>query len=201
MNKPSKDYHDYVFRNGELVGQFEEIYQHSETVPWHQDEQTDWVDLRLTSDMLKDLAPFDEIHDLGCGLGNYLALMAERIGTQNAKGFGYDISQTACEKAARQFPAFQFSPMDLTSAAFTTLPEVAPEVRRLSMIRGTLWYVFPKLSTVINKIGSLMRGNDLLLVVQNFPPLASSFIGKDVIPKHQALISHFQSNMSILRHI
>jgi SAM-dependent methyltransferase len=206
MNKPSGDYHDYVFRGGELVGQFEEMYKNSESVPWHQDKQADWIDLRLTTEMLKDLGPFDEIHDLGCGLGNYLALMVERLGSKNVRGFGYDISRTACEKASREFPIFQFLPLDLTNLCPSTLTHISssealPEARRLFMIRGTLWYVFPKLGIVIENIVSMMRGDDRLLVVQNFPPLASFFIGKDVIPNHKILISHFSSNMSILRHI
>lgn len=36
-----------------------------------------------------------------------------------------------------------------------------------------------------------MTDGDKLLVVQNFPPLAGPFIGKDVIPNHHALIKHF----------
>jgi hypothetical protein len=206
MKKPSGDYHHYVFRNGELIEQFEEMYKNSDTVPWHQDEQTDWVDIRLQTEMLKDFGPFDEIHCLGSGLGYYLALMTERLGVKNASGFGYDISQTACQKAACEFPNFKFFPLDLTSPLSSTrtsmsLPERLPGARRLFMIRGTLWYVFPKLDIIIQNISSLMQGDDLLLVVQNFPPLASSFIGKDVMPDHQSLLSHFSSNMSIIRHI
>jgi hypothetical protein len=41
----------------------------------------------------------------------------------------------------------------------------------------------------------------MLLVVQNFPPLASSFIGKDVLPNHHALMSHFSLAFLPVRHI
>jgi hypothetical protein len=51
MNK-STDYHDYVFRDGKLVGEFEEMYLNSATTPWHQDEQENWIDVRLTKEML-----------------------------------------------------------------------------------------------------------------------------------------------------
>jgi hypothetical protein len=68
------------------------------------------------------------------------------------------------------------------------------------MIRSTLWYVFPKLATVIENIRNLMVGNDRLLVVQNFPPLHNAFIGKDVLPNHLALIDHFSQHFSINRH-
>ena len=116
MAKQSTDYHDYVFRDGKLVGEFEEMYQRSATIPWHQDEQADWIDVRLTKELLSDIGLFDEIHDLGCGLGNYLGLMRERVGATVCQGFGYDISATACTKAKQQFPAFQFAQLDLTLA-------------------------------------------------------------------------------------
>lgn len=53
----SKNYHDYVFRDGELVGEFEAMYRHSEDVPWHQDEQDDWMDVRRTVDLLRIPGP------------------------------------------------------------------------------------------------------------------------------------------------
>jgi trans-aconitate methyltransferase len=114
MAKHSTDYHDYVFLDGELVGEFEEMYQHSALVPWHQDEQADWIDVRLTKELLSDIGPFDEIHDFGCGLGNYLGLIRERLGATVCQCFGYDISVTACIKAKQQFPDFQFVQLDLT---------------------------------------------------------------------------------------
>ena len=46
-----------------------------------------------------------------------------------------------------------------------------------------------------------MSGGDQLLVVQNFPPLDSSFIGKDVIPNHHALIEHFSGLFVLVRHL
>ena len=196
MKKFSKDYHDYVFREGKLVGEFEAMYQNSEGVPWHQDEQEEWVDVRLTSEMLKDIGPYDEIHDLGCGLGHYLALMKSRVGADNCRCVGYDISETACVKAKQAWPEFDFFQLDLTISAN---PQSA--IRKLFIIRGTLWYVFPKLDIVINAIRGLMNDGDKLLVVQNFPPLSGSFIGKDVIPNHHALIKHFSSAFLPVRHI
>lgn len=201
MTKLSTDYHDYVFLDGKLVGKFEEMYQNSTTAPWNQDEQGDMVDVRLTKQMLKDIGSFDEIHDLGCGLGHYLQLMREGVGAANCKGFGYDISATACEKAKQQFPEFEFSQLDLTSVPAPITRELQPTARRLFMIRGTLWYVFPKLDAVIDTIRGLMTGCDKLLVVQNFPPLAGPFIGKEVIPSPSALIDHFSSDFMSVRHI
>lgn len=69
------------------------------------------------------------------------------------------------------------------------------------MIRGTLWYVIPKLATVIENIRNRMVGNDRLLVVQNFPQLQNSFIGKDVLTNHLGLIDHFSQHFAVDRHI
>ncbi len=112
--KKSTDYHDYVFRKGKLVAEFEEMYRNSATVPWHQDEQEHWIDVRLTKEILQDMGRFDQIHDFGCGTGHYLDLMVKHSLATNGKSYGYDVSATACEKATGLFPHSSFSVLDLT---------------------------------------------------------------------------------------
>ena len=114
MNK-STDYHDFVFRDGELVGEFEEMYRNSSTIPWHQDEQAEWMDVLLTKNMLHDLGGFDEIHDFGCGTGHYLDLMAHEFLLPSGLSYGYDISPSACAQAAKIFPKSIFNVLDLTA--------------------------------------------------------------------------------------
>jgi hypothetical protein len=204
VNK-STDYHDYVFSNGKLVGEFDEMYRNSACVPWHQDEQEHWIDVRLTKELLQDLGRFDQIHDFGCGTGHYLDLIVKHSLTHNGKSYGYDVSPTACEIAASLFPHSNFSVLDLTDERRTTNDERRTTndelTSRLFMIRGTLWYVFPKLATVIGNFANRMRSSDRLLVVQNFPPLHKAFIGKDVIPDHFALLGHFSPHFAVDRHI
>lgn len=113
MNK-SIDYHDYVFREGKLVGEFEEMYRNSATTPWHQDEQENWIDVRLTKEILQDLGRFQQIHDFSCGTGHFLDLMAKQSLATNGKSYGYDVSATACEKATSFFPNSIISVLDLT---------------------------------------------------------------------------------------
>jgi hypothetical protein len=202
----SKDYHDYVFRNGKLVGQFEEMYLHSESIPWHQDEQENWVDVRLTKEMIRNLGKFSEIYDLGCGTGHYLALISDYCLGVGGKCYGFDVSEAACNKAATFFPQITFAPMDLMvrSVAFNHYDKKIDKGQnqsRLFIIRATLWYVYPKLVTVIDNIHSFMTDGDRLLVVQNFPPLETSFIGKEVIPNHHTLILQFTRLFAIDQHI
>jgi hypothetical protein len=201
----SNDYHDYVFRDGKLVGEFEDMYRNSATVPWHQDEQANWIDVRLTKEMIRDIGgDLDQIHDLGCGTGHYLKLIADEFLASRGTSYGYDISETACQNAAKIFPKSRFSVLDLTEQTTNNHPPTQsgePQLTRLFMIRGTLWLVYPKLATVIDNIRKMMTSNDRLLVVQNFPPLESQFIGKDVIPNHSALIDHFSRRFVLDRHI
>ncbi len=138
--KKSTDYHDYVFRGGKLIGEFEEMYRNSATTPWHQDEQENWIDVRLTKEILQDLGRFDQIHDFGCGTGHYLDLIVRHSLAINGKSYGYDLSATACEKAARFFPHSCFSVLDLTQPStdngqrtnFATLHDSGHTVVRIS---------------------------------------------------------------------
>lgn len=200
----SQDYHDYVFRDGRLVGEFEEMYRNSSTIPWHQDEQANWLDVRLTKELIRDLGKYEEIHDLGCGTGHYLNLIAEDFLDGGGTGYGYDISETACNKARQNFPKCLFSTLDLTEVISTmNWQKATAESRtvRLFIVRGTLWYVYLKLDAVIENIKNMMMGSDRLLVIQNFPSLQSEFIGKEVLPDHSALISRFTRSFVLERHI
>jgi len=201
MNEHSKDYHDYVIRDGRLIGEFEAMYRHSEGVPWHQDEQRDWLDVRLTIEMMRDIEPFAEIHDLSCGLGYYLDLMLKAAGTRDARGVGYDISPTACEKARALFPRYEFHPFDMTEPREAELMKahaVRP-ARRLFVNRGTLWYVFPKLAAVVETTRAMMEPADLLLIAHNWPPLDKPFVGKEVLPDHHALLRYFAPHFAPVR--
>lgn len=59
------------------------------------------------------------------------------------------------------------------------------------VLRGVLWYIFKNMENVVNNIGDLVNDNDLLLVSQNFFPPESEFVGKEVIPNPEAMITWF----------
>jgi hypothetical protein len=200
---PSRDYHQYVFRDGRLVGDFEAMYRNSATVPWHQDEQSDWIDVRMTRELLRDLAPFAEIRDFGSGTGHYLELLCAALGAGDCIGQGYDVAPSACRIASGNFPARRFAVHDITAGPVPDAgaDRARPAGRRLSVIRGTLWYVYPKLAAVVANLRASLRDDDRLLVVQNFPPLDKPFIGKDVMPDHHALVRHFSASFALLRHV
>ena len=91
----SDDYHDYVIKDGRLIGEFEQMYSKSRNTPWHQDEQENWLDIRLTIEFLKEYGLFDLISDFGSGYGYFLNQISQYCGTDNPVLHGYDVSKTA----------------------------------------------------------------------------------------------------------
>ena len=201
----SDDYHDYVIKNGKLIGEFEQMYCKSRTTPWHQDEQENWLDVRVTIELLKKFGPFELISDFGSGYGYFLKQIAQYCSTgDNTFLNGYDVSKAACTKGHLIFPNITFEQFDLMAEhADFELEEKRSKVdsKALFMLRGTLWYVFPEINNVVRNIGSIVKRRDYFLVSQNFPPLSSDFIGKDIIPNPQAIIDLFSISFKPLKTI
>lgn len=199
MEISSDDYHDFVIKDGTLIGEFEQMYQKSKDIPWHQDKQENWLDIRLAIEILKEYSPFDNITDFGCGLGYFLNLLKRNLGTQQCKVVGYDISKTCCEKAKQKFPDFEFKGLDLMTDNKKVYNPRETQSNNLFAIRGTLWYVFPKMEKVVGNIAYMTQGKDLLLVSQNFPPLENKFVGKNVIPEPDSIVKLFSTYFTPLK--
>ena len=111
----SNDYHDYVFKNGKLIGEFEQVYQKSKDIPWHQDKDAGSLDYKIALAISSTISPFDEICEIGCGLGYFLDAL-KILGTDGCKLTGFDVSQTAIKKAKEVFPDFNFKVIDVTES-------------------------------------------------------------------------------------
>ena len=109
----STDYHDFVIKNKKLIGEFDQMYQKSREVPWHQDKQVEWLDIRLTLELLKQYSPFDYICDFGAGLGYFLDILKRNVGTRKCNLIGFDISLACCKKGKKLFPDIRFVTLDL----------------------------------------------------------------------------------------
>ena len=100
----SDDYHDYVIKDGRLIGEFEQMYKNSRDIPWHQDRQEDWLEVQVPTMLLKQYGQFDSMVDFGCGLGYFLDTIYRLCGSNSCNLNGYDIAQTACSKGKEIFP-------------------------------------------------------------------------------------------------
>lgn len=68
--KKQIDYHDYVFKDGKLVGKFDEMYKYSAEIPWHQDKTVYSVFSEIDIAILKQYK-YESICEIGCGLGYF----------------------------------------------------------------------------------------------------------------------------------
>ena len=109
----SDDYHEYVIKDGKLIGEFDQMYCKSQNIPWHQDEQENWLDIRLTIELLKEYGPFRQISDFGSGYGYFLKHIARYSATNDFVLYGYDVSKTACVKGSSIFSDITFHQFDL----------------------------------------------------------------------------------------
>ncbi|EMJ63858.1 MULTISPECIES: class I SAM-dependent methyltransferase [Leptospira] len=104
--KKQIDYHDYVIKDGEFVGKFEEMYSSCDD-PWYQTKRESILGcaskLVSTSYMLR--FGIKEIIEFGCGLGFYTSFLRDFTG---AKVAGVDISETAIRKAKEYFGDMDF---------------------------------------------------------------------------------------------
>lgn len=179
----STDYHDFVFREGRLVGEFDQMYAKSADVPWHQDRDGKRLDCRIALAVAATATGARDVLEVGCGLGYFADLLAHSI--PGARITGCDVSPTAIEKAAKLFPGLEFRVCDIKNVGQADLSY------DLVVVRGCFWYLFDKMDIVVSNLVSLVRKGGRILVAQNFPPLDWNFVGKEVLPSPDALVSRF----------
>lgn len=186
----SQDYHDFVFSGGKLVGEFDQMYKKSSAVPWHQDQVEKHLDARVAKEMLLSYAPFESVLEIGSGLGYFANFVLPVLGSEHF--LATDISQTAVDKGSKLFPQIDFKVFDIAGPINSTkVPGITDRRFSLVIVRACFWYLFPALETVVNNLTSLVSPGGTIFVSQNFPPLDSPFIGKEVLPSPDALIEKF----------
>lgn len=187
----SSDYHDFVFKDGRLVGEFEQMYSKSSVAPWHQDRDGDRLDCRIALGIAEFALPGPgKVLEAGCGLGYFADLLARRL--PEAQIFGCDVAPTAVHRAGAMFPDIGFSVVNLKE------PLETGQTYDLVVVRGCFWYLFDAIRTVTANLAGLVAPGGRLLVAQNFPPLDGDFIGKSVLPSPDALVTLFAPSFKTL---
>lgn len=191
MLMKSKDYHDYVFKDGKFVGDFDGMYQHSADIPWHMDKGVEIIFSRICVTILKKFHEelhFKTICDVGCGLG----YMAKKIATalDGVTITGLELSQTAVDKAKKLFPEITFRQYDLLVK--NPPPE---EPYDLVMAKNFLWYVLENVDLVFENIAGLTKKH--FFMTQSFPS-AKTFFGQDLFPNANALADFIATKFNII---
>jgi len=156
----SNDYHDFVIKDGEFIGEFEQMYQQVGD-PWGCGGQAGV----LKNDLLVTLAGHvggHKVLDIGCGLGTLTNRLQNALPA--AEWYACDISPTAAAKAARDNPAVHFLALDVCKSDFPFMPGSFD----LIIMSEVLWYILPFLDTVLARIRELLSKDSNFLVMQYF---------------------------------
>jgi SAM-dependent methyltransferase len=126
-------YHDYVIRDGQFIGRFEDMYK-TFTQPWRQDEQPNPYARQAGIFHMKRFG-IRSVLECGSGLGYYSQEIYMQTGIVP---LGLDVSPTAVDKASAQFPHLRFAVDSVDNLAnYTGFDAI--------LFAELTWYVLPQL--------------------------------------------------------
>lgn len=190
--KPSSD--------GKLkfVGDFEGLYKASED-PWQQlgfDSDSHayyWYSRHNILNVLSKYHQQESVAEIGCGLGQVCELLQ---GTQlYEKVTGFDISETAIEKAQAEYPDLTFKVgniCDKKMAESSGKGEFS-----IILFNQILWYILDDFSTAIKNAYELLSPGGYFLIVQAFSQDEQQY-GKDIVNGFDGLIRYLAQDTSSL---
>jgi ubiquinone/menaquinone biosynthesis C-methylase UbiE len=196
MNEEKKiRYQDYVIKDGQLVGRFEEMYKDHQD-PWHQSSREAFasekaVGINLIQHLQRKM-PLKKIVELGCGFGDYSARIAET----GLLTHGLDISETAIAKAREKHAAMIASGRLNFSVArfedFDYLQSLKPD---LIVMPEITWYVLDHLTAFIEFLKMKLPDTLLLHMLMTYDPGVQAY-GKEYFTNLEEILSFF--NMKYL---
>ena len=147
IKNKKKLYHNYVIKNGKLIGDFENLYKDIDN-PWGQNDNNVINDTRkaIVKNFIKKLSKTKNkiiVSEIGCGFGNTTNI----LNFENVSCFGTDISETAISKAREKFPKYKFEVCEFLN--FDIHYKMKTQVFLLQEIT---WYVLPHLNIFIKKL-------------------------------------------------
>jgi len=184
-------YQDYVIKDGKFVGQFEEMYQKSSEIPWHQDENAHGVFSDIDIAVLRHMHSRHQLKmvaDIGCGLGFFTNRVAEEV-LSSRDIHGFDISFTAIQKARQLFPQLQFSTFDIlgelpaSSDVYSAIPSIRQEYD-LVICKECHWYMLDHLELFKQRVRRL--STKFLYISQSFPE-SENYLGCKIFPNPESI--------------
>lgn len=168
----NKDYHDYVIKNGQYIGDFEGMYQNIDD-PWHHGDASA-LHYDKAINMLNGLNP-GSVLDMGCGKGAFTARLKARF--PEAKVIGLDIAPNAIRKAMQAYDGIVFEVCD-----------VRKRIRRmefpvLTAMSDIMWYILPEFEHVVKKLEA-----GWLLINQTFYPPGAQKYGQEIVANVEGMI-------------
>jgi len=172
----SKDYHDYVFKDGKFIGAFEEMYQNVED-PWHHGDATAiYYDMGLYLIQHYEIFP-EEVLDVGCGKGAFTARLKKKLPEANI--LAIDIFPTAIQKAKAKYGnlGIDFRVMDIQKE-YMSFTEDSFDFIVMSNI---MWYILPNFEKIVSWLKKCLKDNGHLLINQAFYAPGKQKYGTDIV--------------------
>lgn len=152
-------YQDYVIKDGQLVGEFEQMYRDYED-PWEQTTREEWVSEKAVALNVIRRLRAHKVIELGCGLGYF----TKRIADLGVDVLGVDVSETAIRKARARCQDVNFVVGDILD--FAIYREYRPDV--IVMAEMT-WYVLEKLDAFLKFLRQEFPDTYLIHLLTTYP--------------------------------
>ncbi len=191
MSANSSDYHDYVFKGGRLVGEFDAMYRNSSETPWHQDESAFSFFSSMTLTVLHSVE-FSRFLEIGCGLGYFTRRIQESLRGGAARVFfGADISSHAVDQARQLHPEIDFFELNILNDASVdqALERMGGPVGLL-LSKEVLWYVTDHIEMFVKNAKRLIGDEGRIYISQSFPEV-SEYYGRNVFQSPEQMGAFF----------
>jgi len=170
-------YHDYVIKEGNFIGKFDDMYQKFED-PWTQMTQPNKYARMAGIIHLKNYN-VKSVLECGCGLGFYSDWINKET---KIIPKAVDISPVAIEKATKLFPDLDFEVADIS----TDLPKYKDY--ECVLFAEIIWYILPDLKKICEILKTDFAGK--LLVVNQVFYKGTQKYGNDYFTKLDEFINY-----------
>jgi len=173
----SKDYHDYVFKDGEFIGAFEEMYRDVDD-PWHHGDATA-IHYDLALFLLKRHVSLHggRALDLGCGKGAFTVRLKEIF--PNACILGVDIAPTAIKKASEKYNHLGIEFKVFDAGKYWDMADKVGKDFQLVVMSDIMWYILSEFESVVKYLDRIVSVGGYLLINQTFYPLDEQKYGRE----------------------
>ncbi len=155
-------YQDYVIKDGEFVGKFEEMYQKFDN-PWHQIEATKNSYARHAALMSIKNHGIKSLIEIGCGLGVFTNYLAENL--PGVRISGMDVSDTAVRKAKETYQQVEFICGDIKkfSKDLASANVIGGGEYEAILFAEIMWYILEDLDEIIENISANHKGRYVII--------------------------------------